>query len=141
MSSLFDLTGKRALVTGSSQGIGAAIAAGLAEHGASIVLNGRDPTRLQEAAEALRAKGFDVARALFDVTDAADVAREVARIEADVGPIDVLINNAGVQFRSPLEHFPVDQWNRLLAKRSKEGQSISCLAGSAQKWMLLSSII
>jgi gluconate 5-dehydrogenase len=114
MSSLFDLGGKRALVTGSSQGIGAAIATGLAEHGASVVLNGRDPGRLQEAAETLRSKGYDVAHACFDVTDPRDVSSSVARIEADVGPIDILVNNAGVQFRSPLERFPIEQWAHLL---------------------------
>ncbi|KQV66224.1 SDR family oxidoreductase [Rhizobium sp. Root1220] len=115
MNSLFDLKGRRALVTGSTQGIGYAMAKGLAEHGASIVLNGRDPERLEEAGARLRDLGHDVSTAAFDVTDAAAVATAVARTEDDVGPIDILVNNAGMQFRTPLEDFPVSKWEQLLA--------------------------
>jgi gluconate 5-dehydrogenase len=111
---LFDLSGRRALVTGSSQGIGFAIAAGLADHGASIVLNGRDQAKLQAAAERLRKIGHEVAVAPFDVTDAKAVQSGVSAIERDVGPIDILVNNAGMQFRSPLEEFPVERWEQLL---------------------------
>jgi gluconate 5-dehydrogenase len=110
---LFDLSGRRALVTGSSQGIGLALAEGLAAHGAEVVLNGRDPTRLDAAAERLAAVGFRVGRAPFDVTDAAAVAEGVAAVETE-GPIDILVNNAGMQFRTPLEDFPVDKWQALL---------------------------
>ncbi|HWB46943.1 MAG TPA: SDR family oxidoreductase [Hyphomicrobiaceae bacterium] len=114
MSSLFDLQGKRALVTGSSQGIGLAIAEGLASYGAHVVLNGRDPGKLESAVNALRAKGHDGAFATFDVTDQQAARNGVASIEADIGPIDILVNNAGMQFRSPLESFPIDQWEQML---------------------------
>ncbi|MCL4123351.1 UNVERIFIED_CONTAM: hypothetical protein GTU68_015557, partial [Idotea baltica] len=110
----FDLTGKRALVTGSSLGIGQALARGLAEHGASVVLNARNATRLSEAAEALRADGFDVSDAAFDVTDGTAVRENISRIEGQVGAIDILINNAGMQHRAPLEEFPEEAWDQLL---------------------------
>lgn len=111
---LFDLSGKRALITGSSQGIGFAIARGLAEHGAEIVLNGRDGGKLADAAASLKASGHKVSTAGFDVTDAASVQGGVATIEASAGPIDILFNNAGMQFRTPLEDFPIDKWELLL---------------------------
>lgn len=112
--SLFDLTGLRALVTGSSQGIGLALARGLAEHGASIVLNGRDRARLETAAGQLKETGATVSASDFDVTDAEAVKRGVDTIEAEIGAIDILVNNAGMQFRSPLEDFPIDRWEQLL---------------------------
>ncbi len=113
--SLFDLSGKRALITGSSQGIGLAIAGGLAAHGAEVVLNGRDAAKLEAAAASLRAQGYAVETAAFDVTNASAVQEGVAAIEKNQGPIDILINNAGMQFRSPLEDFPADRWEQLLA--------------------------
>ncbi|RWK42453.1 SDR family oxidoreductase [Mesorhizobium sp.] len=114
MSSLFDLTGLRALVTGSSQGIGLALAEGLARHGAKIVLNGRNADKVAEAAGMLAAKGFKADRAVFDVTSAEAAAKGAADIEANLGPIDILVNNAGMQYRAPLEDFPVDRWDELL---------------------------
>jgi gluconate 5-dehydrogenase len=112
---LFDLTGKRALVTGSSQGIGFAIAEGLADHGAEVILNSRDHDKLAVAATMLAARGRKVSTMSFDVTSAAAVVEGVSDIERTVGPIDILVNNAGMQFRSPLESFPIEQWERLLA--------------------------
>ncbi len=112
--SLFDLTGLRALVTGSSQGIGFALARGLAEHGASIVLNGRDRVRLETAAGQLKETGATVSVSDFDVTDAEAVKRGIDAIEAEVGGIDILVSNAGMQFRSPLEDFPIDRWEQLM---------------------------
>src|SRR5882762_8891713 len=106
---LFALMGKRALITGSSQGIGFALAEGLAEHGAEIVLNGRDAGKLDAAA------GHKVSVAGFDVTQAQAAKDGVEAIERNSGAIDILINNAGMQFRSPLEDFPVDKWEQLLA--------------------------
>jgi gluconate 5-dehydrogenase len=107
---MFDLTGKRALITGSSQGLGLALAKGLAGAGAQLVLNGRDESRLAAAADALPG-----ARMLaFDATDHAAVRSAVDRFEADVGPIDILVNNAGMQHRAPLEEFPPDAFARLL---------------------------
>lgn len=110
---LFDLTGKRALVTGSSQGIGFAIAKGLAEAGAEIILNGRDPLKLAAAAAGLRKAGFKVHEAAFDVTSHTMISAAIEKIEAS-GPIDILFNNAGMQFRSPLEDFPLDKFQELM---------------------------
>jgi gluconate 5-dehydrogenase len=106
---LFDLTGRRALVTGSSQGIGLALAEGLAKAGAEVVLNGRDPEKLAAAAE--RVPG---ARTLpLDVTDHDAVRAAIDDLESSVGAIDILVNNAGVQHRSPLEDFPAEDFERL----------------------------
>jgi gluconate 5-dehydrogenase len=107
---LFDLTGKRALVTGSSQGIGFALAEGLAEAGASVVLNGRDESKL--AAAASRIKGAEVLA--FDATDHNAVRASVDAFEAQGKPIDILVNNAGMQHRAPLEEFPAEAFERLL---------------------------
>lgn len=112
-SPLFDLTGRRALVTGSSQGIGLALAEGLAAHGAEVILNGRTAARLEAAAAAIRETGGKATTAAFDVTDPAAVAQGVAAV-LETGPIDILVNNAGMQFRSPLEDFPHDRWDEIL---------------------------
>lgn len=114
MTNLFDLSGKTALVTGSSQGIGYALAEGLASHGARIVLNGRNREKLEAAAAALKAQGHDAHIAPFDVTDAAAVAEAITKIESEIGPIDILVNNAGMQHRAPLEDFPHDKWDELM---------------------------
>jgi len=107
---LFDLTGHRALITGSSQGIGLALAKGLAEAGATIVLNGRDETKLAEAAKEIP----DALTLAFDVTDHAAVRVAVDAFEAEHGAIDILVNNAGMQHRAPLEDFPADAFMKLL---------------------------
>lgn len=111
-SPLFSLEGRLALVTGSSQGIGLALARGLAGHGAAVVVNGRDPAKLAEAAAILRDEGHAVHEAAFDVCAGCEAA--VAGIEAEIGPIDILVNNVGMQFRNPLETFPHDRWRQLL---------------------------
>jgi gluconate 5-dehydrogenase len=108
--SLFDLTGRRALITGSSQGIGLVLARGLAEAGASVILNGRDPEKLAAAAAEIPG----AAQLAFDVTDHAAVAQAIDAAEAD-GPIDILVNNAGRQHRAPLEDFPAEAFADLLA--------------------------
>ena len=114
MINLFDLTGRRALVTGSGQGIGLALASGLGQAGATIVLNGRHADKLERAADTLRANGITVELAPFDVTEQSAVLAGVARIEAEYGPIDVLVNNAGIQRRAPLEDFPAETWRELM---------------------------
>ena len=112
--SLFDLHGRIALVTGSSQGIGFALAAGLGEAGATVVLNGRSEGKLQAAADHLRRRGITTATSLFDVTDASGVRQAIDRIETGIGPIDILVNNAGIQRRGPLEDFDVDTWHEVM---------------------------
>ena len=113
MSPLFDLGGALALVTGSSQGIGLALAEGLAAHGAKIIINGRDAGKVDRATADLKAKGYEAHGAAFDVTSK-DVAVDIERIEREIGPVGILINNAGMQFRTPLEDFPADKWEELL---------------------------
>lgn len=106
----FDLTGRTALVTGSSQGIGLTLAKGLAEAGASVVLNGRDVAKLEAAAaEVPGARTLPV-----DVTDHDAVRAAIDGFEQTEGAIDIVVNNAGVQHRSPLEDFPADAFERLL---------------------------
>ncbi|WP_204115306.1 SDR family oxidoreductase [Shimia biformata] len=118
MSGIFDLSGRTALITGSSMGIGLALARGLAQHGAAVVLNARNADRLEAAADELRGEGAEVSTACFDVTDGAAVRAAVGAIEA-TGPIDILINNAGMQFRTPLEDFPEDKWDALFETNVK----------------------
>ena len=111
---MFDLTGLRALITGSSQGIGFALARGLAGAGAEIVLNGRDAAKLATAAADLENDGATVHQLAFDATDHNGVRAAVDGFEAATGPIDILINNAGMQHRTELENFPADAFERLL---------------------------
>ncbi|MEM9320731.1 MAG: SDR family oxidoreductase [Pseudomonadota bacterium] len=111
---LFDLTGKHALITGSSQGIGLALARGLAASGAAITLNGRDSEKLENAAGSLRSDGADVSVLPFDVTDHGAVRKTIDTFESQTGAIDILVNNAGMQHRTPLEDFPPDAFERLL---------------------------
>lgn len=110
----FDLGGKTALVTGSSQGIGLAIAQGLGEAGARIIINGRETAKLNAARASLAAKGIVAFVAAFDVTDESAVNAAIADIERDVGAIDILFNNAGMQFRTTLEDFPLAKWRELM---------------------------
>lgn len=112
--SLFSLAGKIALVTGSGQGIGLALAEGLSDAGAHVVLNGRDRAKLERAQQALAAAGRKASIAPFDVTDHAAVEAGVAMIEAEIGPIDILINNAGMQKRAPITEFPVEGWHEVI---------------------------
>ena len=116
MSGLFDLTGRVALVTGSSRGIGNALARGLADAGATVVLNGINPDRLK-AAEAALAADFAPGRihsCAFDVTSDVEAARGVAWVEENVGPLDILVNNAGIQHRVPMLDLDVKDWERVL---------------------------
>lgn len=111
---MFSLASKRALITGSSQGIGFALARGLAEAGAEVVLNGRDASRLEAAAKILRGEGASVRQLPFDATDHDAVRAAIDGFEAEVGAIDILINNAGMQHRAALEDFPPEAFERLL---------------------------
>jgi gluconate 5-dehydrogenase len=112
-TSLFDLTGRIALITGSSQGLGLALARGLGGAGASVILNGRDSAKLAATAAVLRAEGVRVTTSPFDVTDGAAIRAAVGRIEAD-GPIDILVNNAGIHQRAPLAEMAEAEWRAVL---------------------------
>lgn len=114
MTNLFDVSGRTALVTGSTGGIGRALAQGFAAAGARVVLNGRDAKKLETAIASFAAEGLAARGARFDVTAASEIAAAVDAVERDVGPIDILINNAGTQHRAPLEEFPDEAWHRLI---------------------------
>ena len=111
---LFSLSGRRALITGSSMGIGYALAKGLSDAGAQVVLNARNADRLHAATEDLRAKGANVLALAFDVTDPVAAREAIDAFEAKEGAIDILVNNAGMQHRAPLEDFPADAFDRLM---------------------------
>lgn len=113
-ASTFRLDGRVALVTGSSAGIGFGLARALGQAGAAVVLNGRDAGRLATAAATLRGEGLTVHEQAFDVCDTAAVDAGVAAIERDVGAIDILFNNAGMQHRAPFHEFPPEAWQRLM---------------------------
>ena len=110
----FRLNGRRALITGSSGGIGLALARALGQAGATLILNGRHEGKLQAAAQELRAEGLSVSTAGFDVTDADAVRQGIDAIEKDIGSIDILVNNAGMQIRGPLHDFADTDWHTLM---------------------------
>ena len=110
---LFDLNGKTALITGSSQGIGYALARGLADAGSDIILNGRNIEKLKKSAELLNTKQ-KIFQLFFDVTDYKQTKQSINEFEKENKPIDILINNAGMQFRTPLEDFPPEKFEILL---------------------------
>lgn len=110
----FRLDGRRALITGSSAGIGLALARGLGQAGARLVLNGRDAARLDASATQLRGEGLTVEVCGFDVTDEAAVPQQIDAIERELGPIDILVNNAGIQRRAPLHEFAHGDWHALM---------------------------
>ncbi len=114
VAKLFDLTGKRVLITGSSQGIGFTLARGLGEAGATVLINGRSKEKLATAASKLKEQGIAVEELAFDVTDHAEVAESVAQSTQNGSSIDVLINNAGMQHRTPLEDFDPAMFNQML---------------------------
>ncbi|MCB1495964.1 MAG: SDR family oxidoreductase [Bauldia sp.] len=115
MSSMFDLTGRIALVTGSSKGIGLALAEAVAGAGAEVVVNSRNPDELEATRVKLADAGHKAHAYAFDVTDQDAVVDNIERIEAEVGPIDILFNNAGIQYRSPLEDFPAEAWRMVMS--------------------------
>ena len=114
MTALFDLSGRTALVTGSSRGLGRAMAEGLAQAGAALVLNGSTAAGVAEAATALRGAGHTVHEAAFDVTDNAAVVAAFAALDAQGVAVDILVNNAGIQFRRPMLELDVADWRRVI---------------------------
>ena len=114
--SRFDITGRTALVTGSSRGIGYALARTLLESGARVVIHGRNEVVVRSSAEQLASETGGVTRvATFDVTDAEAVDEGVSDLESDWGTPDILVNNAGLQRRAPLTEFPIADWYELVA--------------------------
>ena len=113
-SPLFSLAGQVALVTGASRGLGFAMAEALAEAGATVVLNGRDPATLGERAQSLRGRGLQAAIAPFDVTDEAALRAGIDAVERDQGHLDILIANAGTHHARPLAEWKMEDWRRVM---------------------------
>jgi gluconate 5-dehydrogenase len=113
-TTLFNLSGQTALITGSSRGLGLAFAEGLAQAGARIVLNGVNSERLSQTAESLRDKGYDVLTAAFDVTDEAAIKAAFEHFDAEGVEISILVNNAGIQFRKPMLELETADWQRVI---------------------------
>jgi gluconate 5-dehydrogenase len=111
---LFDLTGRTALVTGSTRGIGAAIARGLAEAGAQVIVNSRQQAAVDEAVASLAAQGVGARGAAFDVADESSVLRAFEGFDRDGMVIDILVNNAGIQHRQPMLELALADWQRVL---------------------------
>jgi gluconate 5-dehydrogenase len=112
--SLFNLKGKTVLITGSGSGIGLALAKGLAGAGAKIILNGRNESKLAGAEKQLIENGAAVSKLIFEVTNAEDVQTAIKDYEKHQGPIDILINNAGINLRKPFEDFEEKEWKAIL---------------------------
>ena len=112
---LFSLEGEVALVTGGTHGLGMAVAPALAAAGATLVINGHSADRLEKALKIYRDKGIDAKGYLFDVTDERQVAESVARIENEVGPVGILVNNAGIIKRIPALEMTLPEWNDVIA--------------------------
>lgn len=111
---LFDLTGRTALITGSSRGLGRAMAEGLAKAGAKVLINGTDPARVATAVEEFRAAGHQADAVAFNVTSEADVVRAFEELDAAGIAVDILVNNAGIQFRKPMVELETADWQRVL---------------------------
>jgi gluconate 5-dehydrogenase len=129
MPGLFDLGGRVALVTGSTRGLGAVLAAGLGRAGATVVCNGRSGEAVEARVAALRAAGLDAHGAAFDVTDEQAVEAGVRRIEDEVGPLEIVVNNAGAQHRRPLLEFSLEAWRALVDVNLTSAFLVSRAAG------------
>ena len=114
MSSLFDLTGRTALITGAGRGLGFAYAEGLAAAGAAVVINDLHEENLLEAMGKLQSQGYTARRLVFDVSDEDAVSSAFAELDRDGVDVDILINNAGIQFRKPLVELELKDWQRVM---------------------------
>jgi 2-dehydro-3-deoxy-D-gluconate 5-dehydrogenase len=114
-STLFDLSGKAAIVTGGNGGIGLGMARGLADAGADIAVVGRNETKSNAAVADLRDRGVRAISIVADVTDKAAVAAMVERVSGELGRIDILVNNAGINIRKPPHALETEEWDRVIA--------------------------
>ncbi|WP_224999012.1 gluconate 5-dehydrogenase [Cesiribacter sp. SM1] len=114
MQNLFDLSGKIALVTGATHGLGMAMTKALGSAGATLVVIGNTPAKMEKALEEYRNDGFDVRGYLFDVTNEAQVKENIEAIERELGPVEILVNNAGMIKRVPALEMEVDEFRKVL---------------------------
>jgi gluconate 5-dehydrogenase len=112
---LFDLTGRTALVTGSTRGIGLALARGLGRAGAQVIVHGRDPLQAETVAGSLRDEGIAAGSRAFDLADPDAISTGIAAVRAEFGDIHVLVNNAGFIERGPLADFDLATWREMFA--------------------------
>ena len=111
---LFDLTGRTALITGGSRGLGLQIAEALGEAGARIFLTSRKASDLEQAAAQLQAKGIDTRWVAADASDAAQIARVADEAMQRLGQVDILVNNAGATWGAPAEDHPLEAWDKVM---------------------------
>ncbi len=112
---LFDITNKIVLITGSTGGLGSSFAKGLAENGAIVILNGRNTNKLYRQLKQFQKSGFKAYAYAFDVTDSEQINDAIERINTEVGSIDVLVNNAGINIRAPLEDYNDEDWEKVIS--------------------------
>jgi len=122
---LFNLEGKVALVTGSSGGLGKILAEGLAINKAHVILNGRSKDKIEKTFREFRAKGYAVSRAVFDVTKSEEISSAVASLVDETGTPDIIVNNAGINPRYPLEEFPEEEWDAVINTNLKSAFLVS----------------
>jgi gluconate 5-dehydrogenase len=113
-TTLFSLAGRTALITGSSRGLGRAMAEGLGRAGAKVIINGTSATRVDEAVAAMRLQGLVADSAVFDVTDEAAITSAFATLDAAGVAIDILVNNAGIQLRKPMVELTTAEWHKVI---------------------------
>ena len=111
---LFNVKNKIALVTGSSRGLGKFLAKGLSINGAKVIINGRDKESLEKTKEEFAGEGLTVFTSTFDVTDQNIIDAEIKKTEDELGPIEILVNNAGINHREPLEQISEKSWQRVI---------------------------
>jgi len=122
---IFSITGKLALVTGSSGGLGEVLAEGLARNGAKVIVNGRNPEKVKKTVANFTEKGYKVIGSVFDVTDGAGVTAAAEKIIAEAGIPDIIVNNAGINPRYPLEDFPEEEWDAVINTNLKSAFLVS----------------
>jgi 2-dehydro-3-deoxy-D-gluconate 5-dehydrogenase len=111
---LFDLSGRVALVTGGNGGIGRSIALGFAEAGASVAILGRNAEKNKKVLAELGSRGARAIAIQADITDVAQIEPAVARVEKELGPVGILVNNAGIGLIKPSLEVPLEEWNRVI---------------------------
>ncbi|AKD03732.1 gluconate 5-dehydrogenase [Pontibacter korlensis] len=114
MQNLFNLSGQVALITGATHGLGMAMAKALGKAGATLVINGNTPAKMEAALEQYRQDGLEVHGYLFDVTNESQAKEHIAKIEQEVGPIEVLVNNAGIIKRVPALEMEVEEFRKVV---------------------------
>jgi gluconate 5-dehydrogenase len=114
VKNLFSVIGKIALVTGSTGALGNTFTKGLAEHGATVILNGRNKDKLEQKVRELKDQGYNAFGYVFDVTSSDQVTKAVEAIQEEIGPIDILVNNAGITLRAPLDQFKEEDWDKII---------------------------